>query len=159
MRFLKTLFIFGLVAISFLCEAQSKNANREISCDDSLWNFVYNKYRLKVVEKCLTVTGIIQKIKYDNDGDGHFLLLPDSAQNYLINKKNIEKKKGCLVIEPICLNKITKESALGTCDGYVNHVQLPKVGDYVKVTGSYVKDRNNGWMEIHPVTKIEVLKN
>jgi hypothetical protein len=34
-------------------------------------------------------------------------------------------------------------------------VAIPNVGDRVRVTGAYVTDRDNGWREIHPVTRIE----
>ena len=47
---------------------------------------------------------------------------------------------------------------MGACKGYVNNVELPKVGDHVKVTGSYVIDSHNGWAEIHPITEIVIIK-
>ena len=47
---------------------------------------------------------------------------------------------------------------MGDCTGYVNHVMLTQVGDHVKVTESYVIDSQNGWAEIHPITKIEKIK-
>jgi hypothetical protein len=37
-------------------------------------------------------------------------------------------------------------------------VQLPQIGERVKVTGSYVVDIHNGWKEIHPVSGIEQIK-
>jgi len=47
---------------------------------------------------------------------------------------------------------------MGACTDYVNHVQLPKVGDHVKVTGSYVIDSHNGWSENSSHHKIELIK-
>ncbi len=59
------------------------------------------------------------------------------------------------MIEAVCINHITRKIAKGVCNGYINHIQLPKVGDHVKVTGSYVVDSHNGWAEIHPISKVE----
>ena len=65
-----------------------------------------------------------------------------------------------MVLEPVCIGKVTQKSALGICDNYVNNVYIPKKGEHVRVTGSYVLDteRGHGWREIHPVTKIEMIK-
>lgn len=127
-------------------------------CDPNLWKFVYNPERLQVIDKCKTVTGTIEETNADPDGDQHMLLKLDKGQKDLLTKKNKTKKDGDLVIEAVCINNITRKRAMGACPGYVNHVQLPNVGDHVKVTGSYVIDSHNGWAEIHPITKIELIK-
>lgn len=129
-----------------------------INCDTSLWKYVYNPERLDVVDKCKTVTGIIEESSADEDGDQHMLLKLDNGQDGLLTKKNIKKKQGDLVIEAVCANKTTLAKVGNTCNGYINHILLPKVGDHVKVTGSLVIDSHNGWEEIHPITKIEVIK-
>lgn len=177
-------WIFMLsVVIFFSCEAkekkhkqkeklekqEEKNASRENqnvaaadtdapACDPKLWNYVYNPARLEVIDKCKTVTGTIEESNAEDDGDQHLLLKLDAGQENLLKKKNIRKKSGDLVIEAICMNNITDKKVGGACNGYVNHVRLPKVGDHVKVIGSYVIDSNNGWAEIHPISKIEVIK-
>jgi hypothetical protein len=110
-----------------------------------------------VLDKCREVTGVIVERNADPDGDEHMLLKLDAGQENLLKKKNYSKKDGNLVIEAICINHITRKAAKGICKGYVNQVQLPKVGDHVKVTGSYVIDTHNGWTEIHPITKVEKL--
>jgi hypothetical protein len=127
-------------------------------CDPIKWKHVYDPERLEVLDKCKVVTGIITERNADPDGDEHMLLKLDKGQKDLLTKKNKTKKDGCLVIEAVCVNKITRKRAIGICDGYGNDVWLPKVGDHVKVTGSYVLDSNNGWTEIHPITKIEKMK-
>jgi hypothetical protein len=127
-------------------------------CDSSLWRYVYDNQRLKVLDKCKVVTGIIEETNSDPDGDQHMLLKLDKGQKALLTKKNDTKKGGYLVIEAVCINKITRKRAKGACNGYVNKVLLPKKGDHVKVTGSYVIDLHNGWAEIHPISSIEKLK-
>ena len=132
--------------------------NTTVDCDTSLWKYVYNRERLEVTDICKTVTGVIEESSADDDGDQHMLLKLDAGQEGFLTKKNIKKKQGDLVIEAVCANKTTLEKVGNTCNGYINHIQIPKVGDHVKVTGSLVIDSHNGWEEIHPITKIEVIK-
>ena len=127
-------------------------------CDDHLWKYVYDPDRLQVLDKCKTVTGVIDESNADPDGDQHMLLKLDKGQKELVNKKNKKKKEGDLVIEVVCANKISRKRAMGACTGYTNGISLPSVGDHVRVSGSYVLDSHNGWTEIHPVSKIEILK-
>ena len=125
-------------------------------CDPNVWKHVYNPSRLKVIDNCITVSGVITESHAEGDGDQHLLLKPDAAQQNLLKKKNIQKKNGCLVIEAICINNISEKKVGGACKGYVNHITIPKIGAHVKVTGSYVLDSHNGWAEIHPVSKIVI---
>jgi hypothetical protein len=128
------------------------------ACDSSLWEHVYDPTRLRIIDKCMTVTGVIEESGADDDGDQHMLLKLDAGQENLLKKKNTTKKNGDLVIEAVCINNITNPKVGGACSGYVNHVQLPKPGDHVKVSGSYVIDTHNDWAEIHPISKIEIIK-
>ena len=107
---------------------------------------------------CKTVTGVIEESSADKDGDQHMLLKLDNGQEDLLTKKNTKKKQGDLVIEAVCANKVTLGKVGNTCNGYINKIQIPKLGEHVKVTGSLVIDTHNGWAEIHPITKIEILK-
>ncbi len=131
------------------------NINR---CDPKLWQYVYNPDRLQVINKCMTVTGVIKESNADEDGDQHMLLKLDAGQENLLKPKNMKKKNGWLVVEAVCINNTNKNKVGDACHGYVNHVHLPNIGDHVKVTGSYVIDTHNGWAEIHPVTKIELTR-
>lgn len=133
------------------------NGSSSSDCDPNKWNYVYDPDRLQVLDKCKVVTGVITERNADPDGDEHMLLKLDAGQKHLLTKKNKTKKDGCLVIEAVCINKITRKRAMGACKGYVNNVWLPKVGDHVKVTGSFVLDSHNGWNEIHPISKVEKL--
>jgi hypothetical protein len=138
-------------------QIEDQEINFASDCDTTLWQHVYNPDRLEVVDSCLTVTGVIEETKAEGDGDQHMLLRPDSKFVKYINQVNIKKKNGCLVIEAICVNEIQKKKVGTSCEGCVNNVILPVVGDHVKVTGAYVNDSHNGWMEIHPITKIELI--
>jgi hypothetical protein len=70
----------------------------------------------------------------------------------------MKKKQGNLVIEAVCMNKVSVKKVGNTCKGYINNIELPNIGDHVKVTGSLVIDSHNGWAEIHPITRIEKIK-
>ncbi len=132
--------------------------NTTVDCDTSLWKYVYNRERLQVTEICKTVTGVIEESSADDDGDQHMLLKLDDGQEDLLTKKNTKKKQGDLVIEAVCANKVMLGKVGTTCNGYINKIQIPKLGEHVKVTGSLVIDTHNGWAEIHPITKMEILK-
>jgi hypothetical protein len=123
-------------------------------CDPGIWKHVYNPARLKVINNCITVMGVITESYAETDGDQHMLLKPDSGLENLLNKKNIKSKKGNLVIEAVCINNITEKKVGDACKGYINHITIPSVGAHVKVSGSLVLDTHNGWNEIHPVSKI-----
>jgi hypothetical protein len=145
-------------------ESQANNAGATpatttgaANCDTTLWRYVYNPDRLQVIEYCKTVTGIIEESNADEDGDQHMLLKLDDGQDDLLTKRNIKKKQGDLVIEAVCVNNVTLKKVGTTCNGYVNHIQLPKIGDHVKVSGSLVNDTHNGWNEIHPITRVELM--
>ncbi|HTK37638.1 MAG TPA: hypothetical protein VL325_04030 [Pyrinomonadaceae bacterium] len=124
-------------------------------CDPELWKHVWDPPRLEVIEQCKTVTGVIDELDENKDGDTHMLLKLDAGQEDLLTKKNIKKKNGDLVIEAVCAHEVTEKKAVEACKGYSNTVTLPSVGEHVWVTGSYVNDKHNGWTEIHPVTGIQ----
>ena len=140
-------------------QMQNKQDNSTtFDCDTSLWKYVYNPERLEVIDKCKTVTGVIEESSANDDGDQHMLLKLDAGQEDLLIKKNTKKKQGDLAIEAVCANKTTLGKVGNTCNGYINKIQIPNMGEHVKVTRSLVIDSHNGWAEIHPITKIEILK-
>ncbi len=127
-------------------------------CDASLWNHVYHPSRLQVLDQCKVVTGTIEEVGLDDDGDAHMNLKLDAGQDNLINKRNVKKKNGDLVIEVVCAGTPTLRAAIKSCQGYKTPIGLPRSGARVKVSGSYVIDTHNGWAELHPVSRIEAVK-
>ncbi|MEO5569741.1 MAG: hypothetical protein ABIT08_02305 [Bacteroidia bacterium] len=141
--------------------AQSSSTAAEMEadgCKHSLWKHVYDPSRLEIMDSCISVTGILKESKAEDDGDQHLLLQLDAGQDELLTKKNYKKKNDDLVLELVCANHIKDKKAKKACKGFKNNIQVPPVGTHVKVTGSYVIDSHNGWAEIHPVTKMEVVK-
>jgi hypothetical protein len=130
-------------------------------CDATLWDHVYHPKRLVVVQKCISVTGTIYHAKKEADGDDHIQLKLDDQYAGLLNDRNNVGQKGCLVLEPICQNAVTQTDAIEACRDFHSDVEVPKKGSHVRVLGSYVLDSEqpgHGWMEIHPVTSIEVVQ-
>jgi hypothetical protein len=129
-------------------------------CDASLWDHVYHPKRLVVVQKCVSVAGTIYHTKKEADGDDHIQLKLDGEYAALLNDKNKSGQKGNLVLEPICQNAVTQADAVEACRDFHSDVEVPKKGTHVKVLGSYVLDSEqpgHGWMEIHPVSTIQVV--
>jgi hypothetical protein len=121
------------------------------------WEHVYHPDRLEVKEQCTAVTGTIDEIRAEADGDYHIRLRLDPGQDQLLNEKNITVQKGDLVVEPICEHVVTQDDAKASCANFAGGVKRPSRGEHVRVAGSYVYDRQrgHGWMEIHPAVLIE----
>ena len=136
-------------------KAASKNFAAD-GCDASLWQHVYHPQRLKVVEKCIAVTGTIHHVKREADGDDHIQLKLDPEFAALLNDKNTQVQAGCLVVEPVCQGPVTQADAQAACRDFHSPVEVFAKGKHVRILGSYVLDSeaNHGWMEIHPVTAI-----
>ena len=125
-------------------------------CDAELWSHVYEKDRLHVIEDCVAVEGRVLSIHYNSDGDVHIGLEPQDKS--VLNLINVIHAHRELIVEVICDHPPTKESAKQACKNFRSKVTIPKIGERIRVSGSYVTDRELGWREIHPVTKIEVLQ-
>jgi hypothetical protein len=137
---------------------RNQEAATRPECDSRLWTHVYDPSRLEVIEQCRTVSGLIEELDQNEDGDGHMLLKLDPGQEDLLRKKNLKKKGGDLVLEVVCASAPTDKKTADACRGFSSTVRIPSVGDYVRVTGTLVLDSENGWLEIHPVTAIEPLR-
>ncbi|MBI3495020.1 hypothetical protein HY065_00115, partial [Candidatus Berkelbacteria bacterium] len=116
-------------------------------------------FRLRVLDNCKEVTGTIESIKEEKDGDLHIRLKLDPSYAKVINQANVKAQKGDLVLEPVCVGKVTQDDAKEACQHFHSTVTVPAVGSHVSVKGSYVLDlMHGGWAEIHPVSSFEVTK-
>ena len=126
------------------------------SCDPGLWNHVYEKERLHVVEECTAVAGRVISVHRNSDGDMHIALDPEQAS--VLNLVNVIHGHGDLVVEIICEHTPTRAADQAVCGTFHPQMTIPNIGDRIRVTGTYVTDRDNGWNEVHPVTRIEILR-
>jgi hypothetical protein len=126
-------------------------------CNATLWNYVYDPSRLRVVDVCRTVTGTITDQHTNDDGDVDVRLEVDPQYKNLLNAGNIANLSGHLQTEAICQAPIQVPAATRACQGFRGSLTIPPNGTHVQVTGAYVLDLNHGWMEIHPISVLTVI--
>jgi hypothetical protein len=126
-------------------------------CQD--FSHVYHSYRLKVLAQCVHVSGIVEIVRLEADGDRHILVHLDPGQvdpngGGYINQANTTYQHGDLVTEPVCTNlPVTQADAIASCAGYRNPTFVPVVGQHVEVSGPWVLDLDHySWAECHPAT-------
>jgi len=160
--------VLALVAVSALVAAGasyyyvSHNGppglnNSQCSDPDSISSHVYNSYRLTIVKSCNTVSGVVDNVLQEADGDYHVRLALDSQFSGLTNAANDQYQYGDLVVEIICALPITQSDAVSACQNYTNNITIPSINDHITVTGPYVLDTNHyNWAEIHPVYTLTI---
>lgn len=136
---------------------------------------VYLPFRLHLKNRCVTVSGTVDCVQHEDDGDVHIRLRVDPAYRRLLTPANAFQR--CprqtgphLVVEiipqhghlPIPTNSATR-------GGFITPA-APAAGDHITVTGPYVWDSNilhdlvypgknvANWAEIHPAWHITVRK-
>jgi len=107
---------------------------------------------------CISVTGTVEEIRKETDGDVHILFRLDQQFESLLNEKNIFRQHGDLVLEPICQGKVRQADAAEPCSRYDGPHFEPEIGHRYLVSGAYVHDADHGWNELHPVTSIQSIE-
>lgn len=124
---------------------------------------VYHPDRLQVVTPCAQVSGVVETVRHEDDGDYHFDIALDPPDASYVNPENAKYQDGWLVAEivpadePGCTPGRAPRPASGTYDyGICTGADLgvPTVGSHVTVTGPYVIDHVHGWAEVHPVWRL-----
>ena len=141
--------------VSGLVESPQTTATQ---CDQSLWEHVYNPSRLQILEPCISVTGTVDAVRKESDGDVHILFRLDQEFESLLNEKNILRQHGDLVLEPICQGEIRQADAAEPCGRYNGPYFEPEVGQRYQVWGAYVHDADHGWNELHPVSSMQTIQ-
>lgn len=134
---------------------------------------VYLPFRLHVKNGCVKVSGTVDCLRHEDDGDIHIRLRVDPAYRRLLTPANAFQQCAGhagphLVVEIIPqqghLPFVTNSASRG---GFATPA-APGVGDHVTVTGPLVWDSNalhdliypgrnvQNWAEIHPVWNITV---
>jgi hypothetical protein len=116
--------------------------------------YVYNPYRLDVQAPCIRVTGIVQAVRREADGDFHILLALDAKYRYLLRPANQGEELGDLVVEPVCVRTVTQLDAEAICASDPDPLPppYPVVGERIWMEGRYVFDLDHGgWAELHPL--------
>jgi hypothetical protein len=122
---------------------------------------------LKLRKRCLSVIGTVAYVRVEDDGDVHVDLKLPPSEDHLLNSVNMSEQYGQLVTEivpadrPGCTPGEPPRPAqgtynYGTCTGADIHI--PPIGALVRETGPYVLDADHGWMAIHPIWKVVILR-
>jgi len=116
-------------------------------------SYVYHAARLIVKARCLRVSGVIDAIRQEADGDLHILLRLDSAYRRFLTAANQGEELGDLVVESICVQPVSQADAIVSCAADPDPLKsLPQAGMRVWMEGRYVLDGDHGdWAELHPL--------
>jgi len=164
------LVVAGLFALTFyLLRGQIGVVGAVASNDEQvlarLWTAIGVPSRLQRI-RTVSLTGKVVGVAphYAPDGDMVFALKPDPPNDTLVNAANKAQAKmgGGLWVEPQCQrpNKSTEPWHRGDCarGGPFPIYPLPKLGDRLAITGTYVIDtREGGHAEIHGVSRMSRL--
>src|SRR5436309_14207968 len=102
---------------------------------------VYNPARLQTVMDRITVSGIVNNLIAEDDGDYHVWFHVDSQYASLPNGANDDYRQGDLLAEIICATTITQQEAVLSCEDYTNQIlPIPNSNQLVTVTQPYVLD-------------------
>lgn len=114
--------------------------------------YVYHPARLRVLQTCIRVSGVVHAVRVENDGDVHLQLTLDPPYQQLLEPAN-RLEQGDLVVEPVCTTLPIQPDALDTCVADAHPVtSLPTIGQHVWMEGRYVLDLEHGsWAELHPL--------
>lgn len=114
---------------------------------------VYNPDRLEVVAPCIRVTGTVDVIRSEADGDLHILITLDAAFRHLLRPANEGEERGDLVVEPVCVRSVSQKDAIATCRRDHDPLKsLPSAGMHIWLEGCFVHDLDHGgWSELHPL--------
>ncbi|MHB8460160.1 MAG: hypothetical protein ACYDAK_02135 [Candidatus Limnocylindrales bacterium] len=116
--------------------------------------YVYHPYRLAIHAACISITGTVAAVRHEVDGDVHILVALDPAYRHLLMPANQGVELGDLVVEPVCVRRVTQADAIATCASDPDPLAglLPTVGARVWMEGRYVFDLDHGgWAELHPL--------
>ncbi len=115
-------------------------------------HYVYHPLRLRVLQSCIHVSGVVRAERIENDGDLHLKLTLDPPYRPLLEPANT-LEQGDLVVEPVCVSLPLQPDALDTCVADAHPVtSLPTIGQHVWMEGRYVLDLEHGsWAELHPL--------
>ena len=153
---------------TYPCWPQKAEPKEQDDPAAELQKHIYNPKRLVVQESRVMVTGTWvdashgrtgDGCRHEKDGDGHCFVKLDPGQEKYLNAKNLQNEDGNLVVEPICIYKVTQADAKAACKNFHQQISLPKIGSHVQITGVWVLDMEHGHMEIHPISSIRVLKD
>ena len=149
----KYFFILPLVCVLSACSLASQNILPSACAPTDQDQYLYRPERLEVRAACLYVTGVVDIVRGDPDGDVHIRLNLDKRYEQYLTEAN-DDEYGDLVVKLVCYHKVTQAEAIDICasdpDPYRD--ELPEVGQHIWMEGRYVlNNEQGGWAELHPL--------
>jgi hypothetical protein len=114
--------------------------------------YIYVPERLQVLKPCLHISGTVDDLNVEDDGDVHLRIRLDPPYQSLLVDSN-KYEGGDLVVEPVCYALPLQADAMRLCASNPDRIQSsPLVGDHVWMEGRYVLDLgHSAWSELHPL--------
>jgi hypothetical protein len=114
--------------------------------------YIYSPERLQVLKPCIRITGTVDYLNVEDDGDVHFRIGLDPPYRGLLADGN-KDEGGDLVVEPVCYALPLQANAMRLCASNPDRIQgIPQVADHVWMEGRYVLDLgHSAWSELHPM--------
>jgi len=105
-----------------------------------------------VLKPCIRITGTVDYLNVEDDGDVHFRIGLDPPYRGLLADGN-KYEGGDLVVEPVCYALPLQANAMRLCASNLDRIQgIPQVADHVWMEGRYVLDLgHSAWSELHPL--------
>jgi len=128
-------------------------------CGSNGWQCVYSPQRFVILEPCVTVRGVVTDARYALDGDAIVYLRLDPEYAHLSNQRNSEGLgKDMMELEIVCRHPVFRFFVF-RCWKCGSKMRVPRVGDHIEADGIYVQDKRHRHMELHPVTRITMLRS
>lgn len=122
--------------------------------------YVYDPRRLQVLRPCVRMSGVVDAIETDGDGDLVFSVRPDPPYQGLLTAANRQYEQGDLIVEAVCTSQPLQPNVLVPCAGDTDPYAgpFPAVGAHVWMEGRYVLDlHHEGHAELHPLYRAGVI--
>ena len=103
--------VVGLGAAAYIYSRPStQNGTPACQDPDSISSHIYNPNRLIILKTCIVVSGTVDRVLAEADGDYHLRLHLDSAYANLTNSANDAYQYGDLIVEVICARAVTQHN-------------------------------------------------
>src|SRR5437762_12009789 len=76
--------------------SESQPSPQTSQCDQTLWQYVYHPARLQVLDPSISVTGSVEEVRQEADGDIHILFPLAQQFESIVNEKNVSRQYGDL---------------------------------------------------------------
>ncbi len=123
-----------------------------VTCDDTLWNRIYLRDRLRLLSQCQVASGTVVDRGVEADGDLVMELVPDGPYTSLLRPgNNSPDAHGHLVVEVPCQGSTTESTPSAACAQFTGtKVDVPNLGAHIVAAAPWVEDTNHSsWGELH----------